>query len=143
MTRSVLVGALCLSITACGQFLFGPCGNEEISRLKSPDGKFEAVLFEQNCGATSSLMTNVSVVVAGEPLTDEGGNALSARPGHDGRGMGVGWGGPPPSMSWQDDRTLLIRYPPAAEIFGFPPYAEVATGWFSSEKVNLMFKKDG
>ena len=41
------------------------CGNRLVSRLPSPDGMLEAVVYERDCGATTALSTHVSIVQPG------------------------------------------------------------------------------
>ena len=51
------------------------CGNVELARHPSPDGKRELLVFQRDCGATTSYGTHVSLVDAGDALDDnDGGN---------------------------------------------------------------------
>lgn len=43
-----------------------PCGNEELSRIKSPRGNLEAVLVQSDCGATTSFVCEFAVVSSGQ-----------------------------------------------------------------------------
>ena len=46
----------------------GLCGNEELSRYISPDGKVDAVAFMRNCGATTSYSLHISIVPSGKRI---------------------------------------------------------------------------
>ena len=52
------------------------CANEEISAQASPSGNYQVVVFNRNCGATTRANTQVSIVKAGSPVSNEAGNAL-------------------------------------------------------------------
>lgn len=52
--------------TSCG--IGDPCVNGVISRIKSPDGAKEAVVFQRACGGFS---THLSVVRAGSPFLEQ------------------------------------------------------------------------
>lgn len=45
----LLIVAVILS-SSCSNDL---CGNTELSRVKSPSGEYDAVVFSRNCGATT------------------------------------------------------------------------------------------
>src|SRR5206468_11565957 len=38
----------------------GMCGNDEVVRLRSPDGRLEAVLFQRDCGATTGNLSRTT-----------------------------------------------------------------------------------
>jgi hypothetical protein len=79
-------------IVSCGD----PCGNEVSQTLRSPSGKFDAVVFNRNCGATTGFNTQVSVVPAGTKLPADGGNVFIAN------------GTLPISLTWQSDTKLQV-----------------------------------
>lgn len=54
------------------------CENEILQTIGSPSGAKKAIVFSRNCGATSGFNTQVSVLPAGDSLTDESGNAFVA-----------------------------------------------------------------
>jgi hypothetical protein len=45
-----------------------PCVEKEVSRLKSPDQKVEAIILERDCGATTSMVSKVFIVKTGEVI---------------------------------------------------------------------------
>lgn len=91
------------------------CANDEIDRLPSPGGEYEAVLFQRACGATSGFSTQVSIVPAGAEL-DGTGNAFVADDDH-GEARTGDWGGPWAEVRWQSPRELLVRYAAGSGIF--------------------------
>lgn len=52
------------------------CTNTEQSRLASPDGALEAVLFQRQCGEDAEPSAHISIVEAGSVLENEFGNAV-------------------------------------------------------------------
>lgn len=63
----VLVAFLALSTTGCSDVL---CGRVEERRFASPDGEVDAVVSYLDCGATTSLVHDVSVVSKGMVPSD-------------------------------------------------------------------------
>src|SRR5688572_31763376 len=85
----------------------GLCSNDEVGRFASPDSKLEAVVFQRDCGATTGFSTQVSIVLKGSPLPDQGGNVFVADADH-GRAPSASWGGPPVNVAWSSRRTLKL-----------------------------------
>ncbi len=54
------------------------CGNEVVSTIESPRGSHVAVIFNRNCGATTGLNTQLSVLAKGDAVPKEAGNAFIA-----------------------------------------------------------------
>jgi hypothetical protein len=81
----------------------GGCGNETKQEAVSPDGRFRAVVFDRNCGATVDYSREVSVLPAsaavpnGEAPADTGNVLRTARQ-------------PDVNVRWLDARTLEVRY---------------------------------
>jgi hypothetical protein len=113
MTRA-LAGLLVLS-TLAGCDHFDPCGNDEVRRVKSPDGAREAVVFARDCGATTSTSTQVSIVRAGKRLGGAG-NALVADSNH-GAARSDAQDVLDLGLEWLSPRALRISSPPGARIF--------------------------
>jgi hypothetical protein len=68
MKHATLLPALLAAIvTGCGDF----ASHDEVARVRSPDGKIDAVLVESNGGATTSLWYDVHVVEAGASYRSE------------------------------------------------------------------------
>lgn len=52
------------------------CENEASTSIASPSGKYKAVVFNRNCGATTGANTQVSIVEAARSLPNGVGNVL-------------------------------------------------------------------
>lgn len=74
-------GLACLLVAGVMVFGYlitgGGCGADNVRRVASPDGQWEAVSYDANCGALSRYHTEVSVVRPGERLSAYG-NVFSA-----------------------------------------------------------------
>jgi hypothetical protein len=111
MFASCAILLTCLS-PGCTMF---SCENEVIERVVSPDGSLEAIIFDRECGATTSSTTQVSVHIAGATLPDEGGNVFVAATDQSHGPLGP-WGGPKVSVRWIDTDTLQISYDPRTHV---------------------------
>lgn len=82
--------------TSCG--VGDPCQNGVISRVKSPDGAKEAIVFQRSCERTG-FTTQLSVVPAGSPFLEQpttwaatqGGNAAVSQGTFSELGISVRW----------------------------------------------------
>jgi hypothetical protein len=95
------------------------CQNAVIDRVRSPEGDFEAVLFQRDCGATAGFSTQVSILAVGEAL-DGSGNAFVADDDH-GKAATGSWGGSWADIRWLSSDTLLVRYAEKSRIFEQDP----------------------
>lgn len=77
------------------------CGNVELARELSPDGSHALVVFERNCGATTGISTQGSIVEAGESLPNKPGNLFVAEEDWLTR----------PAAHWGDNGVLSLSYP--------------------------------
>ena len=109
------------------------CGNRILRTATSPDGRYTAVTFARDCGATTRASTQVSILTPGEDPPD-GGNifiaepnsGLDARPGRD--GVEVTWLGP---------TRLRIRYDRSAHVFmRVEAFGDVTVDYAFSEAPN-------
>ena len=81
------------------------CGNEELSRVPSPSGARDAVLFSRNCGATTGFNTQLQIVPSGqEPV---GASPLFALDGIV-----------PVTLRWQDEMSLIVSGVDRSRVFG-------------------------
>ena len=55
------------------------CSNTVVSNVTNSSGTLQAVVFDRNCGATTTESTQLSILKAGEKLPDAPGNALVAK----------------------------------------------------------------
>ena len=103
-------------------FLFvhgcSPCSYNEVVRIKSPDGKVEAVHIRGNCGATTSFTENIFIVPAGEKTPKPKDDYQRFLADHvDGL-----------ELEWREPKVLEIKYN-VARIFKF-------TNFWQSQKVD-------
>ena len=91
------------------------CGNTVVTRMLSPDGKHEAILFRRDCGATTGFSTQISVLKTGKSASGSG-NAFVADDDH-GKARTGDWGGPWAEVKWLAADHLLIRYADKSRIF--------------------------
>ena len=102
---SAVVILLLLGSEACVPSM--ECANTIVADLPAPDGQHHAVIFDRNCGATTRVRTEVSVLARGERPADSG-NAFSTD-----QEFGPGLAprlGQPLLVHWLDAQTLEIRY---------------------------------
>jgi hypothetical protein len=97
-------------------FLKYSCENTIQNTVLSPDGTHAAIVFERNCGATTSFSTQVSVVSASKLQFDGSGNTLVADTG-SGAAPSAAYRGPEIRLKWQSEHRLLIAYYSKARLF--------------------------
>lgn len=110
MTRLLLV-CISLLLAGCGE----TCRNEVVQEVVSPDGQNKAVIFQRDCGATSSFTTQVSVLRRNETLSGSG-NVFVADDNHGLVEVGD-WGGPWVGVRWLTANQLLVTYAKGSRIF--------------------------
>lgn len=100
---------MAIMVKACGSLSQDMCGNEIYKESLSPDGKFKAVVFSRDCGATTGLSTQISILPVGDDLDNEAGNIFVT----DSSPKLV-----KPTMSWQPDASAIqINFIKQGEIF--------------------------
>lgn len=109
--KSVIAVALLVPLAACSD----GCGNAVVSRKDAPGGRFSAVMFERDCGATTGFTTQISLLRPGE-LPAGKGEVFIADANH-GAAIAGKWGGPWAEMEWLGPDRLLIRHAGGARIF--------------------------
>lgn len=107
----IAVLALCVAWGGCDD----ACTTQVVTRLASPDGEREAVMFQRDCGATSGFSTQISIVDAGEAPAGSG-NTFRADDNHGAASTGA-WGGPLAEVAWLASDRLRVRYADQARIF--------------------------
>jgi hypothetical protein len=85
------------------------CDNEIIQQISSPDGRWKAVVFQRDCGATTGFSSQISVIGAGSSLPNDGGNIFVADDNHGLAPSGPG-GGPKVWVRWLSSSHLKIAY---------------------------------
>jgi hypothetical protein len=58
------------------------CANDLLTEIPSPDGALKAVVFQRDCGATTSFSTQISILWTNRPLPNETGNLFVADTDH-------------------------------------------------------------
>ena len=109
----------------------GLCGNTISQTAVSPDGQLKAVVFERDCGATTRVSRQVSVLRASQSLPNEGGSILVID----------GPSSPALRVAWAGARTLQIQYPPRTRVFHQAAAAEVSLGLFRKTVVAVRYSK--
>ena len=71
----ILAFLAALALGGCGEL----CKNELVQTLRSPDGRFDAVVFTRSCAASTGYNTQLSIVPARSGVADAEGNALVVR----------------------------------------------------------------
>lgn len=111
MLRSFFIAAIAIALGGCS----GACENILVKRVESPDGKHVAVLFQRDCGATTGLSTQVSILASDE-YTSGKGNAFIADDNHGAATVGA-WGGSWADIRWIAPKHLLIYFAASSRIF--------------------------
>ena len=108
--RAILVSTATLSLWACGKL--DPCGNTIVARVASPSRIHDAIVFERDCGATTSWSTQVRIVRSGARFLETSTAWSSTQPGNvfvvDGRAARAGVEGVSILPRWSDDRHLVL-----------------------------------
>jgi hypothetical protein len=103
---------LIVFVSLLAHFLDGlpdPCGNEFIADSISPNQTQKAVIFERDCGSTTSFSTHVSILDRGTSLKDAG-KSLFVADTNRGRAPSGPGGGPEIFVRWVSDNKLEIRH---------------------------------
>jgi hypothetical protein len=116
-TQFVMIIAFIAVTAGCG--FLSPCTETQAERVKSTDGKVEAVLVKKNCGATTSESFNVFIVGSGNKTEEK--DLIFSADHVDGF-----------SLSWRDTKFLEIRYK-QARIFQFTNF------WHSKDVDNFAY----
>lgn len=112
MRRSLRASFLALAVLVSG--CADTCANEIVDRVGSPNGNYDAVLFQRDCGATTGFSTQISLVPAGEDIEGSG-NVFVADDSH-GRAEAGSWGGPWAQIRWKSGE-LDVSYAAGSRIF--------------------------
>ena len=108
--------ALAAWLYVLGTALDGLCVNTVVRSEESPDGRFKAVLFERNCGATTGFSSQVSIIGREDELGNEAGNVFVAGTG-DRSGSVAPRGGPMVALRWRHATRLEVRHDSTAAVF--------------------------
>lgn len=127
----ILLNAASLAIPLVGCGSIDPCGNTVVSRVGSPRGAHEAIVFERDCGATTRWSTQVAIVRDGATFLErptflrstESGSALviddrAARPGVPGTAV---------AARWADDTHVALEYDAGAVVLSWSKVVDGVT----------------
>jgi hypothetical protein len=113
--RHTLTGCLGLSlifVAACDDL----CGNQIVQDLRSPGGGSHAVVFVRDCGATTGLSTQISILPANKKLSNDPGNVFVATGDKNGLPLDS-HGAMNLEIEWKGDHELYIAYSSGAQVF--------------------------
>lgn len=97
------------------------CSLTILREAPSPNGKLRAMVFTQDCGATTGYSTQVSLLESGEdPSSRDGGNLFIADDNHGSAPTQPGQG-PTVNVAWLSDGKLRIQHHALARIFKSAP----------------------
>ncbi|RPF71423.1 hypothetical protein [Aurantiacibacter spongiae] len=114
--RAAPAGCIVLALAGCDGAV---CDNRIVDRLPSPDGRFEAVVFERDCGATTAFSTQLSIGSPG--MTPRGaGNVFVASRGRP----HAEWNGAEATARWLAPDRLEIIVDSEAQIFHEQQYLD-------------------
>jgi hypothetical protein len=112
-----IVGILVIfSVGGIIYLLSGMCGSYPYKTIASPSGKYKAVIYQFDCGATTGFSTQISILKANEQLAAEAGNIFSS----DGHPEKVA-----PEVIWVNDNNLNIHISAAVPVHN----RDEAWGW--------------
>ena len=97
------------------------CGSDIIEQSHSPSRNLKAVVFQYDCGATTSFTTKVAIVKTNENvyISDQAmikNLVFSADSNHDNRVPLNTFGGPEVQVKWLANGDLEIQYPSLARV---------------------------
>lgn len=91
------------------------CNNIIIDQSTAPNGSYNAVIFQRDCGATTGFSTQVSLLDSNEKPSGSA-NVFIVDNDHGAADVGK-WGGPEAEMQWISDDHLLVRFAAKSRIF--------------------------
>jgi len=119
-----------LSFSLCpltqGCFFHNLCGNNPISEAVSPDGKYKAVLFQRDCGATTDFSTQISILKKDESLPNSGANTFAT-----GNSQNVRY-------HWLDNDQLVIETDKTERIY--LAKEKVRVGFWGRKKIFVLYQ---
>lgn len=92
------------------------CINTEQSRTLSPDGAYEAVLFERQCGENASRSAHISIFTAGTELENSFGNAVIVKGSAEDAFGPLSWSGTTINVALSSDDVLSVTEAPLPDV---------------------------
>lgn len=94
-----------LAISGCGLVFWlastSLCRSEVFQEVYSPDGRYKAVVFQRDCGATTGFRTHISIIKSSTTIKNQTGNIFQADGYPDWFSIRV---------IWQDDEHVIIEH---------------------------------
>lgn len=119
----IFIGIVGMMFYSCYWLGNTMCGNYIHEEYPSPSGKWKAVVFQRDCGATTGFSTQISILPSSDSLENDSGNIFIM----DGHPSDVA-----PSLNWVADSELKIN----RKRTGSEHKAERSYGWFSTVKIS-------
>ena len=114
-TMRKLISILLLAAPMLGGCFDPLCGNKLVASASEPGGRHTAYVFQRDCGATTDVSTQISIM-KGRAKPSRSGNAFISD-GNSVAARSAPWGGPWAELSWRSPGHLLIRYDKASRVF--------------------------
>jgi hypothetical protein len=112
----LVVGMLVGGFAIWGLLARSQCDNAILTEVPAPDRRMRAIVFQRDCGATTDLSTQVSLLSGSRPLPNDGGNVFIADTDHGRAPAGPG-GGPVVQVRWVEPRELEVHHDARARVF--------------------------
>ncbi len=113
----IILGVLVVVAIGGLYYLFSSmCANQVLSETTSPDGKYKAIVFERDCGASTDFSTQVSIIPSHSSIGNTSGNLFSVDSNHGASTPGPG-GGPDVKVYWRSPEELVVSYHLSARVF--------------------------
>ncbi|MBO0586847.1 hypothetical protein I2484_05985 [Sporosarcina sp. E16_8] len=97
------MGAVSLFFISIQLLFSGACGNEVLSTIDSPNGRYTAYTFTRDCGATTSVSYQLSILKKDQEHKNKSGNTFVSKQEFD--------------VEWADDTQLNIAYPESEKTY--------------------------
>ena len=108
-SKKALTLLLLIFVLEACSFL-NPCENKILERIPAHKAPWEAVVFERNCGATTSTSFQVSILPLGGNLPNDGGNVFIADRIPENPKAQV-------HVNWLSNRHMEVTYPAGSRVF--------------------------
>jgi hypothetical protein len=109
------------------------CSNTICREVLSPDRQLKAVIFERECGATTAISTQISILKAAAKPKKTGNVFIIAST----YGLATD---PVVKVNWRNNRTLEIEYSLYSKVYKSESHPVVDWDLFRNEKVDVEFR---
>ena len=111
----VILILVCASIVSIHNVMKGFCTNSLIEEIISPDKKYKTIIFLRDCGTTTAVSTQASIIPVSKSLPKGSGNLFILDTDH-GKAPASKFGGPIIKAVWENNKTLFIEYHDKARV---------------------------